>query len=347
MVKAVLFDFDGTIADSSEGIMSCALRTVESIGYDTSSYTKEYLKRFIGPPLRDCFRITFNVPEEKIEECVASYRTFYNEKGMFMMHAYPGMKELLYALRAMGVKTAVATNKMEELAVRCIHYLGMDDCFDIIKGPEVDGSVTKAEVIEAALAALGVGKNEALMVGDTANDETGAEKAGIAFSPVRWGFGFSTSNPENLELVEEPSEILKMVIEKNNKEKNMIEKVDTTLGPKAVGPYSQAVKANGFMFVSGVLALDPETGSLVGESAGEQAEQIFKNASAIIKAGGGKLENTVKAVVYLADIADFGAVNEVYASAFSSAAVLPARCAFEVAKLPKNGKVEIEFTVAL
>ncbi len=347
MVKAVLFDFDGTIADSSEGIMACALRTVESIGYDTSSYTKEYLKRFIGPPLRDCFRITFSVPEEKIEECVALYRTFYNEKGMFMMHAYPGMKELLYALKAMGVKTAVATNKMEELAVRCIHYLKMDDCFDVIKGPQVDGGITKAEVIREALMSLGVGKDEALMVGDTSNDEIGAEKAGVAFSAVRWGFGFSTSNPKNLELVEDPSEILKMVIEKNNKEKNMIEKVDTPLGPKAVGPYSQAVKANGFMFVSGVLALDPETGSLVGESAAEQAEQIFRNAEAVIRAGGGRLENTVKAVVYLADIADFAQVNEVYASAFRCAEVLPARCAFEVAKLPKNGKVEIEFTVAL
>jgi len=347
MVKAVLFDFDGTIADSSEGIMACALRTVESIGYDTSSYTKEYLKRFIGPPLRDCFRITFSVPEEKIEECVALYRTFYNEKGMFMMHAYPGMKELLYALKAMGVKTAVATNKMEELAVRCIHYLKMDDCFDVIKGPQVDGGITKAEVIREALMSLGVGKDEALMVGDTSNDEIGAEKAGVAFSAVRWGFGFSTSNPKNLELVEDPSEILKMVIEKNNKEKNMIEKVDTPLGPKAVGPYSQAVKANGFMFVSGVLALDPETGSLVGESAAEQAEQIFRNAEAVIRAGGGRLENTVKAVVYLADIADFAQVNEVYALAFRCAEVLPARCAFEVAKLPKNGKVEIEFTVAL
>ena len=127
----------------------------------------------------------------------------------------------------------------------------------------------------------------------------------------------------------------------------MIERVDTPLGPKAVGPYSQAVKANGFLFVSGVLALDPVSGNLVGETVSEQAEQIFRNAKAIIEAGGGKIENTVKAVVYLKDIADFAAVNTVYAEAFKSATVLPARCAFEVAALPKGGKVEIEFTVAL
>lgn len=127
----------------------------------------------------------------------------------------------------------------------------------------------------------------------------------------------------------------------------MIERVDTPLAPKAVGPYSQAVKANGFLFVSGVLALDPESGVLVGNSAQEQARQIFKNAEAVITAGGAELENTVKTVVYLTDINDFSAVNEVYRAAFDSCPVLPARCAFEVAALPKGGKVEIEFTVAL
>lgn len=127
----------------------------------------------------------------------------------------------------------------------------------------------------------------------------------------------------------------------------MIERVNTENAPKAVGPYSQAVKANGFMFVSGVLALDPKSGNLVGETASEQAKQIFKNARAIIEEGGAKFENTVKTVVYLTDIADFASVNEVYADAFSSSEVLPARCAFEVVKLPKGGLVEIEFTVAL
>ena len=69
MKKAILFDFDGTLADSSEGIMECALETVGAIGYDTSLYTTDYLRRFIGPPLSDCFRITFSVPEEKIRWC--------------------------------------------------------------------------------------------------------------------------------------------------------------------------------------------------------------------------------------------------------------------------------------
>ena len=127
----------------------------------------------------------------------------------------------------------------------------------------------------------------------------------------------------------------------------MIERVDTPKAPKAVGPYSQAVKAGGFLFMSGMLALDPETGVMVGETAEEQTLQIFKNIKAVVDEAGAKIENTVKAIVYLEDIKDFGAVNKVYGEAFKDAPVLPARCAFQVVKLPKDGKVEIELTVAL
>ena len=127
----------------------------------------------------------------------------------------------------------------------------------------------------------------------------------------------------------------------------MIERVDTPKAPEAVGPYSQAVKAGGFLFMSGMLALDPETGVMVGETAEEQTLQIFKNIKAVLDEAGAKIENTVKAIVYLEDIKDFGAVNKVYGEAFKDAPVLPARCAFQVVKLPKDGKVEIELTVAL
>ena len=127
----------------------------------------------------------------------------------------------------------------------------------------------------------------------------------------------------------------------------MIERVDTPKAPKAVGPYSQAVKAGGFLFMSGMLALDPETGVMVGETAEEQTLQIFKNIKAVLDEAGAKIGNTVKAIVYLEDIKDFGAVNKVYGEAFKDAPVLPARCAFQVVKLPKDGKVEIELTVAL
>lgn len=127
----------------------------------------------------------------------------------------------------------------------------------------------------------------------------------------------------------------------------MIERVDTPDAPKALGPYSQAVKAGGFLFISGMLAIDPATGELKGESAAEQTVQIFKNIRAVVKEAGAKMENIVKAVVYLSDFNDFGEVNKVYASELSSSPVLPSRAAVEVTKMAKGGKVEIEVTVAL
>ena len=127
----------------------------------------------------------------------------------------------------------------------------------------------------------------------------------------------------------------------------MIERVDTPDAPKALGPYSQAVKAGGFLFISGMLAIDPATGELKGESAAEQTVQIFKNIRAVVKEGGAKMENIVKAVVYLSDFNDFSEVNKVYASELSSSPVLPSRAAVEVTKMAKGGKVEIEVTVAL
>ena len=113
----------------------------------------------------------------------------------------------------------------------------------------------------------------------------------------------------------------------------MIERVDTPDAPKALGPYSQAVKAGGFLFVSGMLAIDPATGELKGESAAEQTVQIFKNIRAVVKEAGAKMENIVKAVVYLSDFNDFSEVNKVYASELSSSPVLPSRAAVEVTKM--------------
>ena len=213
MKKAILFDFDGTIADSSEGIMECALETVAPLGYDPSAYSKEYLRRFIGPPLSDCFRITFAVPEDKVADCVERYRVLYNAKGMFMMHLYDGIRELLLSLRSEGLKTAVATNKMQELARRCCRNLSIDDLFDYISGPGKDGGITKAQVIINAIEALGVKKEEVLMVGDTTNDEIGARTAGVDFLPVTWGFGFTMENTVGHIRAKEPADVLRIIKE--------------------------------------------------------------------------------------------------------------------------------------
>ncbi|RLC48212.1 MAG: reactive intermediate/imine deaminase [Candidatus Cloacimonadota bacterium] len=116
--------------------------------------------------------------------------------------------------------------------------------------------------------------------------------------------------------------------------------ISTENAPKAVGPYSQAVWANDLLFISGQIPIDPSTGKFVSEDVKEQTKQVFKNLGSILQEAGMDFENIVKATVYLADMNNFAAMNEVYASFFEKD--FPARAAFQVVKLPLGAKVEIE-----
>ena len=116
-------------------------------------------------------------------------------------------------------------------------------------------------------------------------------------------------------------------------------KIHTEKAPAAIGPYSQAVKANGFVFTSGQIALDPTTGAVVTGGVAEQTERICENLKAVLAAAGSSLEKTVKTTCFLADMNDFAAFNEVYGRYFSEK---PARSCVAVKTLPKNVLAEIE-----
>jgi len=119
----------------------------------------------------------------------------------------------------------------------------------------------------------------------------------------------------------------------------------TDRAPKPIGPYSQAVKANGFVFVSGQIALDPKTGEFAGSDVKEQTERVLENLKAILEASGAPLNHVVKTTVYLKSMDDFAAMNEVYARYFTLAA--PARSTVQAARLPKDALVEIDVVAAL
>jgi 2-iminobutanoate/2-iminopropanoate deaminase len=116
--------------------------------------------------------------------------------------------------------------------------------------------------------------------------------------------------------------------------------IATQNAPAAIGPYSQAIEANGTVYVSGQLGIDPSTGNFTEGGAVAQARQSLTNISNILKEAGMSMKNVVKVTVLLADINDFAAVNEIYKDFFESP--FPARSAFAVAALPKGGKIEIE-----
>ncbi|MBI9076674.1 MAG: RidA family protein [Desulfatibacillum sp.] len=119
----------------------------------------------------------------------------------------------------------------------------------------------------------------------------------------------------------------------------MKEQITTDKAPAAIGPYSQAIKCNGLVFVSGQLAINPQTGEVEGDIR-EQTKTVLANLGHILEAAGSSLDKVLKTTVFLDNIEDFAAMNEVYATFFAQTP--PARAAFEVARLPKGGLVEIE-----
>jgi len=116
--------------------------------------------------------------------------------------------------------------------------------------------------------------------------------------------------------------------------------IATPNAPKAIGPYSQAIRANGFVFISGQVPIDPATGNLISDGISEQTDRVLKSLSAILEAAGSSLEKAVKSTVYLKNMGDFAVMNEVYARYFTTNP--PARATVEVSRLPKDVLVEID-----
>jgi len=125
----------------------------------------------------------------------------------------------------------------------------------------------------------------------------------------------------------------------------MKEIVLTARGPKPIGPYSQAIKSNGFLFVSGQIALDPQSGEFVGTDVRQQTERVLENLKAILEAAGSSLKHVVKTTVFLKDMNDFPAMNETYARYFNTTP--PARSTIQAARLPKDALVEIDVVAVL
>ena len=121
--------------------------------------------------------------------------------------------------------------------------------------------------------------------------------------------------------------------------------IETVAAPKAIGPYSQAIEAGGFLYVSGQVPLNPETGKLAGEGIEEQTRQVLANLGAIIGAAGAGFDDVVKTTIFLTDLSHFAKVNEIYGGSFKPP--FPARATIQVSALPLGAKVEIEAVVKL
>lgn len=184
--KAILFDLDGTLTDSGEGILNCAELALAHFGLPIP--TREEMRVFVGPPLEETFQ-KFGVPADRTDEAIAVYRSRYTTVGKFENFPYPGIRELLERLKADGHRLFVATSKPEGMSVEILEKFGLAAYFEKICGATLDGSRSKkADVIEYLLSQT-ESCDQAVMVGDTAFDVIGAKAHSIPTIGVSWGYG--------------------------------------------------------------------------------------------------------------------------------------------------------------
>lgn len=186
MKKAILFDLDGTLTDSGEGIIKSAAMVLEKYGLPVPSY--DDMRVFVGPPLHETF-VTFGIPADKADDAVELYRTRYTTVGKFENVPYPGIREMLESLAAQGHRLFVATSKPEPMSIEILEHFDLARYFEIICGASYDRSRSeKSAVIAHLLRKIGPAQNT-VMVGDTAFDVVGAAEHKIPTIGVAWGYG--------------------------------------------------------------------------------------------------------------------------------------------------------------
>lgn len=188
--KYILFDLDGTLTDSSEGILNCVIYALEAARKDIPN--REALLQFIGPPLVDGFQEITGMNHEEAVIATAKYRERYGVIGLFENKPYEGIAKVLLELKRQGKMIALATSKPETYAVRILQYFHLMKYFDETVGSELNGTRNdKAEVIREALRRLHISEKEykdVIMVGDRRHDIIGAKKCGIESLGVYYGF---------------------------------------------------------------------------------------------------------------------------------------------------------------
>lgn len=194
-IRLVSFDLDGTLLDTSKGIWHTMEKTASIMGF-SRELTREEKFRFVGPPLKEGFRIVYGLEGEKRNDAVDLYRKIYKEEGIFMYSFYPRLEETLHALKDEGYMLTVSTLKDERAARSLISSLPFASLFDLVHGSDQGISMGKKEILECSIRELGVLPSETVLVGDSESDEKGAYSAGARFVAVSWGFGFPSGPPE-------------------------------------------------------------------------------------------------------------------------------------------------------
>lgn len=185
----ILFDLDGTLTDSSPGIMNSIVYALKKCNISVEN--TDDLRKFLGPPLHESFRDFYGFDDEKSMEAVGFYREYFSTKGLLENEVYSGISEMLEDLKENGKRLILATSKPQPFTDRIMEHFDLAKYFEFIAGSNMDGTRSKkAEVIAYALESCGImGKSNVVMVGDREHDIIGAKTVGIDSVGVEYGYG--------------------------------------------------------------------------------------------------------------------------------------------------------------
>lgn len=209
----IVFDFDGTIADTRRGVFDSIIYALTSYGYEVPD--ENVLNSFLGPPLYESFKKTTDCSDEMAQTLTAKYRELYTDNAMYRLRLFDGVEDMLKKLKANGIRMAIASSKPEKFFSKLLGHLGITEYFDVVRGASLgDIHNTKQAIIARAMEELGAEKEKTLMVGDRVFDIEGAKENGIKSAGVVFGFDY-TQELENAGadfIVKTTEELLKEVL---------------------------------------------------------------------------------------------------------------------------------------
>lgn len=193
--KGIIFDLDGTLMDTAEGVLSSVRHTINTLGY--APLSDEVLRSFIGPPVKRSLIDAYHLNEEEANHATEIFRNHYKDYDILKAVPYEGIIRLLEAIKKQGLMIGVATLKRDDYAHTLLEHYHIAEYCTAICGSDFASKMLKIDVLKQCMDELQLSKEQVVLIGDTASDGGGAEQAGTDFIAVTYGFGYRTKEEWN------------------------------------------------------------------------------------------------------------------------------------------------------
>lgn len=219
MIKNVIFDLDGTLLDTREGVIESAKYAAKVMGYPELPY--ETMLSFVGPPIQSSFIKHYGCDLETAQKSAEIFRDYYRNKALLLAEPYDGIYDLCEYLKENEVKMSVATYKREDYALTLLRHFNFHKYCNPMHGADNNNLLKKEDIVRMCQKEMGATKEDSVLIGDTNNDAEGAVRAGISFIAVTYGFGFKTeidvSEYPHIGVANTPMQVVAMILKGNNR----------------------------------------------------------------------------------------------------------------------------------